>query len=117
MFTCSVVAINQTGDVGFGLAGYQIGRAELFQDTVVVVFINFPLIVDSEKRGVWWQTSKRRIDVVIHDLLMKVRLVPHILISSTHCKVIRLRRVDVDGVQPHLLVALLYNDQFTATKI
>lgn len=49
MFTCSIVAINQTGDVGFGLAGYQMGRAELFQDTVVVVFINFPLIVDSEK--------------------------------------------------------------------
>lgn len=92
-------------------------RAELFQDAVVVVFINFPLIVDSEERGVWWQTSKRRFDVFIHSLLMKARLIPHVLISSTHCKVMRLCRVDVDGVQPHLLVALLYNHQFTATKM
>lgn len=43
------MTVNQTGDVGFGLAGYQMRRTELFQDTVVVVFINFPLIVDSEE--------------------------------------------------------------------
>lgn len=62
--TCSVVAINQTGDVGFGLAGHQMGRTELFQDAVVIVLVNLPLIVDSGGReGGEGQTSKGRFDV------------------------------------------------------
>lgn len=48
--------------------------------------------------------------------MKQTRPVPHILISATHCKVVCLRWVDVDGVQPHFFVALLHYHQFTATR-
>lgn len=66
------MAINQTGDVGFGLAGHQMRRAELFQDAVVVVFIDFPLIVDSAEHrwSAGGKTSTRRFDrVFLHGVM------------------------------------------------
>lgn len=48
-FTCAIVTVHQTGDVGFGLAGYQMWGAELFQYTIVVVLINHPLVIDPKE--------------------------------------------------------------------
>ena len=44
--TCAIVAVDQAGDVGFGLTSHQVRWTELFQHPVVVVLINLPLIID-----------------------------------------------------------------------
>ena len=41
---------------------------------------------------------------------------PDVLISAAHCKLVGFGRVDKDGVQPHFLIALLHNHEFTGTK-
>lgn len=43
--------------------------------------------------------------------------VPHVLIPTANSKVLRLRRVDKDGVQPHLFVPFLHNHQFAAKQM
>lgn len=45
-FTCAVVTIHKAGYVGFGLAGYQMRRAKLFQHTIVIILIDLPLVID-----------------------------------------------------------------------
>lgn len=89
-------------------------RTELFQDTVVIVLINLPLIVDSGGHEGGVADIKKTL--TFSDMFYEESWpVPHILISPTHCKVVCLRRVDVDGVQPHFFVTLLHHHQFTAT--
>lgn len=46
----AVVTVHQAGDVGLGFTGHQVRRTELLEDTVVVVFVDPPLIVDPETR-------------------------------------------------------------------
>lgn len=65
-FTCAVVTVHQTGDVGFGLAGYQMWGAELFQYTVVVVLINHPLVIDP-KEG---EERRKEKNIYISQLLL-----------------------------------------------
>lgn len=40
------MTVHQAGDVGLGLAGHKMCRAELLQHAVVVVLIDHPLVVD-----------------------------------------------------------------------
>lgn len=47
--TCPIMAIDQAGDVGLGLAAHQVGRTEFLQHAVVVVFIDLSLVVDPEE--------------------------------------------------------------------
>lgn len=107
------MTVNQTRYVGFGLAGHQVRRAELLQNAVVLVFIDLPLVIDpteatrrtSEKQRESFQRPWRR-----------RRRLPHILIPPPNSKVVRLCRVDKNGVKSHFLLSFLHNHQFTATQ-
>lgn len=70
IFTCSIMTIHKTGYVGFGLAGYQMWRTEFFQDTIVIILINLPLVVDpTENKGVWWNYALNALLDIIASLI------------------------------------------------
>lgn len=48
-FTCAIVTVHKAGYVGFGLTGYQMGRTKLFQNPIVVILINLPLVIDPKR--------------------------------------------------------------------
>lgn len=120
------MTVNQAGDVGFGLAGHQMWRAELFQHTIVFILIDHPLVVDpggipkAEKK----QTKLLYTGLVFpkHGLLFFAEgttadFAPHVLIPTADSKVLRLSWIDKDGVESHLFVAFLDNHQFAAAQM
>lgn len=125
LFTCAIVTINKAGYVGFGLAGYQMWRTELFQHAIVIVLINLPLVVDPEQGAVTKRKKGKKIkslqpfSICIVSETISTRTttwsVPHILISSSHGKVLCLCWVDKNGVESYFFITLLHNHQFTAT--
>ena len=40
------MAVDQAGDVGFGLTGHQVRWAEFLQYTIVIIFIDLSLIIN-----------------------------------------------------------------------